>query len=87
MAQPSYAIEYIGAVEAKAGVPITSADLLAMYGTATVLKMKTKGVSVSVNNSPLFEVTYDDESYLVTGHTYKFNKDCIVAVGVYKVVT
>jgi hypothetical protein len=87
MAQPSYAIEYIAAVQAKANEAVTSADLLVLYPTATVIKMKTKGVRASVNSSVMFEVDYNDESFLTTGHSYKFDKDCVIAVGRYRVVT
>lgn len=87
MAQPAYAIEYLGAMSAKANVVVTSASLLALYPTATVVKIKTSGVSVSVNNTDRFPVVYDDESYLKTGKTYLFSKDCVVAVGIYKAIT
>jgi hypothetical protein len=87
MAQPNYAIEYIGAVEAKKNLEVTSTGLLATFPTATVIKMKTAGVRASVNDSVMFLVDYNDESYLVAGNKYMFDKDCVIAVGKYRVVT
>ena len=87
MSQPSYAIEYLGAIEATKNTAVTSASVLTLYPTATALKIKTAGVSVSVDNSVMFPTDYNDESYLVTGHTYTFSENCIVAVGIYKAVT
>jgi len=94
MAQSPYAIQYIGAIEVQAGVEYTSASIISTYPTATVMKLKQKTnasddgkpVRVSVNKSPMFEVAIDDESFIATGMTFVFSKDCIVAVGIYKVV-
>lgn len=87
MAQPSYAIEYLGAVKVTSGTSVTSASVLTSFPTATVLKMKTANVKVAINGGVQFDVVYDDESYLTTGKTYMFNKDCVVAVGIYKAIT
>jgi len=87
MAQPTYAIEYLGAIEAKKNQAVLSADVIGLYPSATVMKIKSDGVSVSVNNSVMFKTSFDDESYIRNGHTYTFSEDCIIAIGVYKVVT
>ena len=47
------------------------------------MKMKTNGVNVSVNNSDMFPLDINDETYLVAGHTYIFDRACTVAVGRY----
>lgn len=88
MAQPSYAIEYLGAVEVQGGVSVSSSTISTAFPSATVLKMKTKDVKVSIDGGVQFDVVYDDESFLnsATPKTYVFNKDCIIAVGIYKVV-
>ena len=83
MAKTMYAIEYLGALTIKQGQMYTSADILAKYTTANVLKIKTSGVKVSVNNSDMFPVDVNDETYLVTGHTYIFDRDCTIVVGRY----
>ena len=82
-----YAIEFIGAIEAKANTALTTASILGIYPSATVMKIKTKDVNVSVNNSVLFQTTYDGENYIQTGNSYKFDKDCILAIGKYRVVS
>ena len=87
MAKTMYAIEYLGALTIKQGQMYTSADILAKYNTANVMKMKTSGVNVSVNNSDMFPLDVNDEIYLVTGHTYLFDRDCTIAVGKYVAIT
>ena len=83
MAKTMYAIEYLGALTLKQGQMYTSADVLVKYTTANVMKLKTIDVSVSVNNSDMFPLDINDETYLVTGHTYIFDRDCTIAVGRY----
>ena len=83
MAKTTYAIEYLGALTIKQGQMYTSASVLAKYSTANVIKLKTSGVNVSVNNSDMFPLDFNDETYLVTGHTYIFDRDCTIAVGRY----
>lgn len=87
MAQPHYAIKYLGSFKADKGVNYTSASLLDTFPTATVVKIKTAGVSVSVNGHPMFLTSFDDENHIVTGQNYTFDRDCILAVGVYVAVS
>ena len=87
MAQPSYAIEYLGAISAQSGKLYTSADVILAFPTATCMKMKTEGVKVSVNGTDAFLTSYDDESYITAEHTYIFSKDCTIAIGRYRVVS
>ena len=87
MAKTMYAIEYLGALSIKQGQMYTSADILAKYNIANVMKLKTIDVSVSVNNSDMFPFDVNDETYLVTGHTYIFDRDCTIAVGRYVAIT
>lgn len=87
MAQPHYAIQYLGAVSIKGGQLYTSTEVINAYNTANMMKMKTKDVMVSVNGSDIFPVSYDDESYITSGHTYIFNKDCTIVIGKYVAVT
>lgn len=81
-----HAIDYLGAMAVNKGQQYTSASIITAYPTATVLKMKTDKVSVSINGGVQFLTSFDDESYLTTGKTYIFDKDCIVAIGIYKVI-
>lgn len=87
MAQPLYVIEYLGAVSIKREKLYNSADVISAFTGANVMKMKTEGVRVSVNGSDMFLTSFDDESYITSGHTYIFDTDCIVAVGKYIAVT
>lgn len=87
MAQNVYAIEYMGAIEVQRGKLYTSAQVLSPFIGATCMKMKTDGVSVSVNGTDAFLTHFDDESYITTGHTYIFDRDCVIAIGKYKAVT
>lgn len=81
-----HSIEYLGALAVNKGQQYTSASIITAYPTATVLKIKTDKVSVSINGGVQFLTSFDDESFLSTGKTYIFDKDCIVAVGIYKAV-
>lgn len=81
-----HAIDYLGAMAVNKGQQYTSASIITAYPTATVLKMKTNGVSVSINGGVQFLTSFDDESYIATGKTYIFDKDCIVAIGIYKAI-
>lgn len=81
-----HAIDYLGAMSVNKGQQYTSASIITAYPTATVLKMKTDKVSVSINGGVQFLTSFDDESYLTTGKTYIFDKDCIVAIGIYKAI-
>lgn len=81
-----HAIDYLGALAVNKGQQYTSASITSAYPTATVLKIKTDKVSVSINGGVQFLTSFDDESFLSTGKTYIFDKDCIVAVGIYKAV-
>ena len=77
MASKVNLIKYTGAVVAPKGIAINGSS----YDTTTILKMKTEGVSVSVNSSPMFKVTYDDESLVDITATYIFDRECVIAVG------
>ena len=83
MAKTMYAIEYLGAITVKQGQMYNSVEVLAKHTSANVMKIKTNGVNVSVDNSDMFPLDINDETYLVTGHTYIFDRDCTIAVGRY----
>ena len=83
MAKTMYAIEYQGALTIKQGQIYTSADILAKYKTANVMKLKTSNVNVSVDYSDMFPMDFNDETYLLSGHTYIFDRGCTIAVGRY----
>ena len=86
MSQPIYAIDYLGAVACLSGTAYTSASLIASYPTATVIQKKTDDVQAIINGNVMFHITYDDASYLSTGKTYIFDKDCVLAIGIYKAI-
>lgn len=52
-----------------------------------MMKMKTENVKVSVNGSDMFPVTFDDESFITSGHTYIFDKNCTIVIGKYVAIT
>lgn len=78
MAKPNQiAIQYTGSYSIVGGesYPATS------FALGNVLQMKTKDVKVSIDKTPDFPISYDDLAYVNTGSAYRFNKDCIIAVG------
>ena len=87
MSQPKIAIEYLGAIIAEPRKQYTSASVILKYPTATVMKMKTDGIKVTVDGSDMFTVSYDDESYIATGRTFIFSDACTIAIGRYVNIT
>lgn len=84
MAQPHYAIEYLGAVALEGGKSYTSSGILTAFSGANVMKIKTAGVAVTVNGTAMFETNFDDESYIsATSKSYIFSKNCVIAIGKY----
>jgi hypothetical protein len=78
MAQPVPIRQYSGAFEAKG----LTQYLGSTFPANTIMQMKSQDVMVSVNGSVMFPVKYDDESLINSTYTYKFNKDCIIALQV-----
>jgi hypothetical protein len=70
-------IKYTGAVVVPKGVTINGSG----YQSQSILKMKSSNVSVSVNGSPMFKVSFDDETLVDTTATYMFDSECTIAVG------
>lgn len=78
MAQPTQFIpKYVGSAYLKKSEIYTDADFAA---TGNILQIKTADVSVSLNGNPMFKTTFDDTSYIETGVTYMFDRDCQVAI-------
>ena len=76
-------INYLGSVQIKSATAYNSADILTDFPSATILIMKNTGIAVSVDGYPMFNVDFNEIAKLETGHTYQFNKDCVIAVGIY----
>ena len=87
MSKPAIAIEYLGAIIVEPRTQYTSASVKTKYPTATVMKMKTAGIKVTVDGSDMFPVSYDDESYIATGRTFMFSDACTIAIGRYVAIT
>ena len=87
MSKPAIAIEYLGAIIAEPRKQYLSSDVKTKYPTATVMKMKTDGIKVTVDGSDMFPVSYDDESYITTGRTFIFSDACTIAIGRYVNIT
>lgn len=88
MSQPQYAVEYLGAEVINKGETYSSTTIKTKYPTATMMKMKTEGVEVSINGTTMFPTTYDGENYIPTVATsFLFSKNCIIAIGRYVAVS
>ena len=83
----AHAVEYLGAVSIQSGNLSTSTSIISAYPTANMMKIKTENVKVSVNGSDMFPVTFDDESFITSGHTYIFDKNCTIVIGKYVAIT
>ena len=78
MAQPTqFILKYTGAFKATA----MTQYLGSAFAVENIMQMKTSGVRASVNGSPLFDVSFDDMTFVDTTATYSFDKDCIIATG------
>lgn len=86
MDQPHYAVEYLGAISAEKNKLVTSASVLVAFPTANMMKMKTEGVSVSVDGTDMFLTSFDDESFITSGKSFIFDKNCTIAIGKYVAV-
>lgn len=92
MATTIYAIQYLGAIRVTKNTPVTTASIFAdsKFTGATVAKLSTdlKGdrVGIIVNQSPIAKWDDGDEQFIITGHTFEFDKDCTIKIGIYKAV-
>lgn len=86
MAIQTDAFEALGGFQCLANTPTTTASILTKFPTATITKIKTDGVKLSIDGTVKFPATYDAISNLQTGHTYIFDKDTILMVGKYVTV-
>jgi hypothetical protein len=91
MAQPVYAIRYLGTVRVVKNTKYTTASLLLSFAGATVAKLSTDisgdTVGITVNNTPMAKYKDGEEQYVQTGDTFEFDKDCTLKIGLYKAVT
>ena len=86
MAIQTDAFEALGGYQCLANAPTTTASILTKFPTATITKIKTEGVMLSIDGTVKFSATYDAISNLQTGHTLIFDKDTILMVGKYVTV-
>ena len=86
MAIQTDAIEALGGFQCLANTPTTTASIITKFPTATITKIKTEGVKLSIDGTVKFMTTYDAISNLQTGHTYIFDKDTTLMVGKYVTV-
>lgn len=85
--------EMLGTYICPANTPVATADILAyshngisIFSTATIAKIKTDGVLLSINGTAKFKATYDSISHLVTGKTFNFDKETTLLIGKYVAV-
>ena len=85
--------EMLGTYICPATTPVATADILgylhngvAIFSTATIAKIKTKDITLSINGTSQFEATYDSISHLSAGKTFNFNKDTTLLIGKYVTV-
>jgi len=68
--------KYSGSFEAKAFQDYKGSDIK----STSIMQMKSKNISISVNGGAMFPFDYNDESILDDNYTYQFNKNCILAL-------
>ncbi len=90
MAQPSYAIRYLGTVRVTKNTPYTTASILSSFVGATVARLSTDikddSVGIALNNTPMSTYYDGEEQYIQAGDMFEFSKDCTLKIGTYKAV-
>lgn len=78
MAQPTmHILQYVASASVTGGKLYNSSDFT---GIGNILQMKTKNVNVSIDGNVMFSTSFDDTSFIENGHTYVFDRDCVVAI-------
>lgn len=85
--------EMLGTYICPATTPVATADIIgyvhngvSIFSTATVAKIKTEGVYLSINGTAKFPATFDSISHLVSGKTFNFDKETTLLIGKYVTV-
>lgn len=85
--------EMLGTYICPATTPVATADIIgyvhngvSIFSTATVAKIKTEGVYLSINGTAKFPATFDSISHLVSGKTFDFDKETTLLIGKYVTV-
>lgn len=91
MAQPSYAIKFLGTIRIEANAEITTASILATFTGATCCVLVTDKVgdfvNVGIDGYPMVHFQDRTEQFIETGQTFRFASACTLAIGIYKAVT
>ena len=85
--------EMLGTYICPATTPVATADIIgyvhngvSIFSTATIAKIKTAGVNLSINGTAKFPATFDSISHLASGKTFDFDKDTTLLIGKYVTV-
>ena len=91
MAQPNYAIKYLGIIRVSKNNTYYTADIIADYPTATVAVLKadkpSDTVRISIDDSPMSPFADGEQQYIESGQSFVFDKDCSIRIGIYKAVS
>lgn len=85
--------EMLGTYICPATTPVSTADIIgyvhngvSIFSTATIAKIKTEGVNLSINGTAKFPATFDSISHLASGKTFDFDKETTLLIGKYVTV-
>lgn len=76
----AHILKYLGGIKLNKSKRYSTVDILSQYPSANIIQFKTDKTLVSVNDSDMFEINFDDIFYIESGQHYIFNKDVIIAI-------
>ena len=76
----AHILKYLGGMKLDKSKRYSTDEILLKYQTANIIQFKTDKALVSVSDSDMFEINFDDISYIESGQHYIFNKDVTVAI-------
>ena len=69
-----------------AGIEVATAYIIAAYPTVDAMRIKSENTRVNVNRSHYVPATFNNETGLLTGDYFMFDKDCLVVLGKYVLI-
>lgn len=76
----AHILKYLGGMKLGKSKRYSTDEILSKYPTANIIQFKTNKALVSVSDSDMFEISFDDITYIDSGQHYIFNKDVMVAI-------
>lgn len=81
MAKPTkYVYNRLGGISIRAGMVMTTDEILAKYPTAKVAILQSQTAKISINATDAITFHLGDDEYINAGKTWAFQTDCEIAI-------